>query len=64
MLLNKSYTCTIYTLDGQFPAVAKVAQCGERVRIKSTCGKYTMTCTRGTAERKFWNDENPTFYAC
>lgn len=67
MISDKTYSCQIYTLDGTFPAIAKINPIRgkhETVKIKSECGKYSMNVYRSLAERKFWNEESPVFYSC
>lgn len=65
MLMDKKYDCRLYTLNGVKPAVAIVEKsASDRVRVTAKDGSFTIRVLRSLAEGKFWNDENPTFYAC
>lgn len=36
----------------------------DRCRVSAKDGSFTIRVLRSVAEGKFWNNENPTFYAC
>lgn len=63
MIDGKKYTCKLYTLDGELDAIANLLP-SDRVRVAAVNGAFSIITSRSIAERKFWNDDNPTFYAC
>ncbi len=63
MLSNKLYACKLYTLDGELPATAKLYGT-DRCKISADNGKLSIIVNQSLAERKFWDDECPLFYAC
>ena len=68
MLINKEYTCKIYTLNGIFPATCKLSERlihgQESAMVTSKDKVYRIFVYRSLAEHKLLQEESPTFYAC
>lgn len=60
--------CFLYTLDGVKEAKASktfINRHGRDVsRITANDKSVIIHVSAGTYDRKFWNEEKPTFYAC